>query len=114
MTQFNDVEDVESAAQINDASSVQALDLANDCDESGDGINNPANCDIEDVDNLVGPLNQSNDAQGSVLADISQSNQIDGSDIDGIPGITQTIVGNNDCDEEGDGDNFAFCNIFST
>ena len=115
VTQVQLVFDADSAAQINDASSDQTLDLANDCDESGDGDNNPDDCDIEDVDNLVGPLNQDNGIDdGGPLADISQSNQIDGSDVDGIPGITQTIVGSNDCDEEGPGDNFALCNIFST
>ena len=83
VVQDNGVIDADSAAQINDASLDQTLDLVNNCDESGDGVNDPDDCDIENVDNLVGPLDQNNFAEGSALADISQSNQIDGSDVDG-------------------------------
>ena len=60
------------------------------------------------ADNFIGPVDQSNDADGSGDADFTQNNN--------IPTINQVIVAENDCDQSdeqsADGANFAICSNF--
>ena len=50
--------------------------------------------------NLIGPVSQSNDANGAGNSVVTQSNIID---------VTQNLQGTNDCDEANTGDNNAQC-----
>ena len=91
-----------SITQSNDATINQNVDLLNSCDESGAGINS-ADCDNDDAadfHNLIGPVSQSNDANGADNSVVTQSNIID---------VTQNLEGTNDCDEANTGDNNAQC-----
>ncbi|HTH23337.1 MAG TPA: hypothetical protein VL854_14050, partial [Nitrososphaeraceae archaeon] len=99
--QFNDAiltGDV-SSAQVNDVALAQTGALVNTCDETGGGVN-VATCENDEVKSLVGPITQSNaeDAPNSDTA--SQTNGAQ---------VTQNAQAVNDCDEEGTGFNFAFC-----
>jgi segregation and condensation protein B len=110
-------EDDASFIQTNDAPSfIQAFDLENDCNESEDG-NNDVSCIMDYVAdesiNLVGPVNQFNEATGSGSAAIWQNNEIDGDDAADIPGVNQVVVADNSCDEAGPGTNFAVCDLES-
>ena len=87
-----------SISQSNEATIDQNMDLLNSCDESGDGVND-ADCD-NDAFNLIGPIFQSNDANGADNSVVTQSNIID---------VTQNLEGTNDCDEANTGDNNAQC-----
>ena len=81
----------------------QDLQATNDCDEFDDGNNGDgvvADCE-NNVDNEIGPVDQSNFATGSDAADISQNND--------ITSMNQVLVANNDCDQSSPGDNLAFC-----
>ena len=61
ITQFNEVDGTNvgvNFVESNTVNTLQGFDLNNDCDEEGDG-NTAASCD-NDVDNLIGPVDQSN------------------------------------------------------
>ena len=77
------------------------------CDETGLG-DNDAICHSDMADNFIGPVDQSNDADGSGDADFTQNNN--------IPTINQVIVAENDCDQSDEqtavGSNFAVCSNF--
>ena len=73
--------------------------LRNDCDETGKG-HNEATCFHDEPSNFVGPITQTNNAQGADTSTVTQSNEIQ---------VTQNMQGVNDCDESGDGSNFASC-----
>ena len=91
-----------SITQSNDATINQNVDLLNSCDESGAGINLALceNADAGDGFNVIGPISQSNDANGGGNAVATQSNIID---------VTQNLEGTNDCDEANTGNNNAVC-----
>ena len=80
------------------------MQLANVCDETGVG-DNSAICD-NDGENFIGPVDQSNSAEGSGDADFTQNNN--------IPSINQVIDVENDCDQFDEqtagGTNDATCN----
>ena len=77
--------------ESNTINTLQGFDETNDCDEAGDGANS-ANC-VNDVENLVGPIDQSNDVTGSTPNTI-HSNNIE---------VSQLADARNDCDESGAG-----------
>ena len=106
ITQTNDATVGDDTVQSNFVGMNQDLQLENVCDETGLGDNN-AICGNElGMKNFIGPVDQSNDADGSGDADFTQNNN--------IPTINQVIVAENDCDQSDEqsaaGDNFAFCN----
>ena len=76
--------------QLNFVGMNQDLQFENVCDETGVG-DNDEQCTSDTAYNPIGPVDQSNDAQGSGDADISQKNN--------IPVIKQQIVAENDCDQ---------------
>ena len=105
ITQDNNAPNVgDDSVQNNFIAISQDLQATNDCDESGDGDNGDDGlsqfCGSE-VANVIGPVGQSNDADGSQLADISQNND--------ITSMNQVLLANNDCDQSGPGDNLAQC-----
>ena len=77
--------------ESNTVNTLQGFDLNNDCDEEGDG-NTAASCDNE-VSNLIGPVDQSNDVTGT------NPNAIHTNNIE----VSQTGSQFNACDESGDG-----------
>ena len=77
--------------ESNTINTLQGFDTSNDCDEAGDG-NNVASCS-NDVQNLIGPVDQSNSVTGSTPNTI-HSNNIEVSQIGSV---------SNDCDESGAG-----------
>ena len=106
MDQFNNAPVVgQDFVQTNFMGIGQSQDIKaiNDCDESGDGDSNPS-CD-NDVNNFIGPLDQENNAIGTDVADVTQGNA--------ISSLSQQLVTNNDCDQDGLGDNLAVCENFA-
>ena len=85
--------------ESNTINTLQGFDTSNDCDEAGDG-NNDVNCS-NDVQNLIGPVDQSNSVTGSTPNTI-HSNNLE---------VSQLADARNDCDESGAGAgiNDAFC-----
>ena len=77
--------------ESNTINTLQGFDTSNDCDEAGDG-NNVASCS-NDVQNLIGPVDQSNSVTGTTPNTI-HSNNIEVSQIGAV---------SNDCDESGAG-----------
>ena len=93
----------DDTAQSNFVGTSQDLQAVNVCDETGLG-NNVAQC-INSSENFIGPVGQTNDADGAGDADFTQNNN--------IPTINQVLVVENDCDQSDeqsvDGSNEAIC-----
>ena len=88
-----------SILQSNDATIDQNMDLLNSCGESGAGFNE-ATCANDNAHNFIGPIVQTNTADGDASDAFTQSNVVD---------VTQNLQGTNDCDEANTGNNFAEC-----
>ena len=93
----------DDTAQSNFVGTSQDLQTVNVCDETGLGdnvahVNNSS-------ENFIGPVGQTNDADGAGDADFTQNNN--------IPTINQVIDAQNDCDQSDeqadDGNNEAIC-----
>ena len=78
-----------SFVESNTVNTLQGFDETNDCDEASDG-NNDVNCS-NDVENLIGPVDQSNSVTGTTPNTI-HSNNIE---------VSQLADARNDCDESG-------------
>ena len=93
----------DDTVQSNFVGASQDLQTVNVCDEIGLG-NNVAQC-INSSENFIGPVGQTNDADGAGDADFTQNNN--------IPTINQVLVAENDCDQSdeqsADGSNEAIC-----
>ena len=102
ITQFNEVDGTVGVnfVESNTINTLQGFDLNNDCDEEGDG-NSAASCD-NDLDNLIGPVDQLNDVS-STNPNAIHTNNIE---------VSQTGSQFNACDESGAGigTNDAHCN----
>ena len=91
ITQINDADLVgDDTVQSNFVGTSQDLQSVNVCDETGPG-DNIATCSNALASNVIGPVGQSNDAEGSGDADFTQNNN--------IPTINQVIDAENDCDQ---------------
>ena len=94
----------DDTVQSNFVGTSQDLQATNDCDETGLG-DNFAICHSDLAENLIGPVFQFNDADGSGDADFTQNNN--------IPTINQVIEAENDCDQSDEqsaaGSNSAVC-----
>jgi hypothetical protein len=105
--QIEDVEQTNTAAgagqtdtvsQSNGAQVTQNIQAVTDCDEENTG-DSSLGCDNNDPEDLIDPITQTNDAP-TVGDDTVQSNFV---------GITQDVLLNTVCDENGVGDNAADC-----
>ena len=87
--------------ESNTVNTLQGFDLTNTCDESGDG-ENVASCS-NNVENFIGPVDQSNDITGDTPNTI-HTNNVE---------VSQFSTAQNDCDESGDGagNNVAACHV---
>ena len=93
----------DDTVQSNFVGTSQDLQAVNVCDETGLG-DNIATCE-NNAENVIGPVGQINDADGSGDADFTQNNN--------IPTINQVIDAQNDCDQSdeqtAEGSNVAIC-----
>ena len=101
--QTNDASAGDDLVQSNFVGITQDLQTENICDETGLGDNNAICGNV--AENLIGPVGQINNADGSGDADFTQNNN--------LPVINQVIVAENDCDQSdaqsAEGDSFADC-----
>ena len=104
ITQTNDAIVGDDTVQSNFVVVNQDMQLENLCDETGIG-DNAAFCSNDSAANVIAPVSQLNDADGSGDADFTQNNN--------IPTINQVLVADNDCNQSdeqtADGTNFAIC-----
>ena len=87
--------------ESNTVNTLQGFDLTNTCDESGDG-ENAVSC-FNNVENFIGPVDQSNDITG-ISPNTIHTNNVE---------VSQLSTAQNDCDESGAGagNNVAACHV---